>query len=40
MPSLGCIAREVVCFCFFLGLYVFSRGPIGTVQTEVRGSAS
>ncbi|CAI9577777.1 unnamed protein product [Staurois parvus] len=39
MLSLVCIASKV--FFFFLGrLHVISTGPISTVHTEVRGSAS
>ncbi|CAI9616215.1 unnamed protein product, partial [Staurois parvus] len=38
MISLVCSARE---FVFLLGrVHVISTGPISTVQTEVRGSAS
>ncbi|CAI9586473.1 unnamed protein product [Staurois parvus] len=38
MLSLVCIARD---FFFFLGrVHAISTGPISTVQTEVRGSAS
>ncbi|CAI9552752.1 unnamed protein product, partial [Staurois parvus] len=38
MLSLVCIAREV--FYFLRRVHVISTGPISTVQTEVRGSAS